>query len=276
MRKVIWLIPLVGVTCVLAFRPASSPTVRFLDVGQGDAAIISSGPFQVLIDGGPDNAVLPGIGDSMPLFDRTIDAVILTHPHTDHYRGLAEVFRRYDVGVLIVGVPGDEPEYRALLDAARSQEIPIVPAGGQVIRLPNDLSLRIVHPSTPFPDQPVEHPNDRSVVAMLESGGGKILFVGDAEEGEERELLKANAPLNADVLKVGHHGSKTSSGPEFLRAVTPRVAVMSLGKDNTFGHPSSQTLTSLEQPGAQSYRTDRQGTVTLTIEPSGFRVRTER
>lgn len=252
------------------------PTVRFFDVGQGDAALVSSGRTQLLVDGGPDRSGLAPLGAALPPLDRRIEYVVLTHPHTDHYRGLLEVVRRYRVGTLLVGVPGVGPEYRNLIDEARRRGVRIVRAARQQIAVGQAIRADVIYPPEAWPDKPVSDPNNSSVVVMVSAPATKVLMVGDTGNDEERELLGAGLDLDADILKVGHHGSRTSSGPDFLAAVTPRVAVISVGAKNRYGHPAPATIQRLQQTGATIYRTDQRGTVTVTFSAAGYRLRTDR
>ncbi len=257
----------------LSHPPADG--VRFFDVGQGDAALISAGRTQLLVDVGPDRSVLAPLGSSLPVFDRNIEFAVLSHPHTDHYRGLRDVIRRYHVGMLIVGVPGKEREYRDLIAEAEHHGTTVVPAAGQRIVLGPSVRAEVIEPSAPSPDEPVDDPNNASVVLMVRAGPSRILMTGDAGFEEEGRLLAAGHSLAADVLKVGHHGSRTSSGEEFLAAVRPRDAVISSGAGNTYGHPTAEALERLSAAGARVYRTDQRGTITLTFDASGYRLRTE-
>ena len=277
MRKLITIgaLALAGWTAFAWMNPPPDG-VRFFDVGQGDAALVSSGRTQLLIDGGPDRAVLASLGRAMPPLDRRIEFVVLTHPHTDHYRGLIEVVKRYRVDTLIVGVPGKEAEYRDFVAEARRRGTKVVRAAGQRVSLGPALRAEVVDPLEPLPDRAVSDPNNASVVLMVTAGVSKILMTGDAGFEQERRLLADGRALDADVLKVGHHGSRTSSSAPFLQAVTPRDAVVSSGEGNKYGHPTAAALARLTGAGAAVYRTDQRGTVTVTFERSGYRLRTER
>jgi competence protein ComEC len=252
--------------------PDQRLTATVFDVGQGDAILVQCGTQQMLVDGGPDNTVLARLGSAMPFFDRTIESVVLTHPHSDHFFGLIGVFSRYKVRHFYTsGGASDMPEYRALLEAVRA-------SGARVSAVRPGDSLDIAgcgHADALWPDRSrtdviTKDANTESVVLRVArndaaSPGAAILLMGDATAAVEHALLKANAPLQADVLKVGHHGSRTSSTPEFLRAVGPKEAIMSLGAKNKFGHPAPVTLLRLRAVGAQAYRTDRDGSVFIII-----------
>lgn len=254
----------------------TSGSVRFFDVGQGDAALISLPAHrQVLIDGGPDSTVLARLGRSMPVGDRTIDAVILSHPHADHYAGLQSVVERYQVGVLYYStVEPPDQEYQRLLATARDRNIPLVP-----IDHPSSFSfagvrIDLIYPTTQFPRY-VSNLNDASIVAKVTIRGTTFLFPGDAEVAQEERLI-GQGNLRADILKVPHHGSRTSSILEFVTAVDPRLAIISVGARNRYGHPAPQTLQTYVAAGVTTLRTDQQGTVTVTVGPGGYRVATDR
>lgn len=250
--------------------------VRFFDVGQGDAALVSAGRTQLLIDGGPDRSVLAPLGASMPILDRRIEYVVLSHPHTDHYRGLIDLIRRYQVGTLIVGVPGKEGEYRDFIAEAERRGTRVVRAAGQRVALGPELRAEVADPLEALPDRPVTDPNNASVVVMVTAGTTKVLMTGDAGFEQEKRLLAAGRNLDADILKVGHHGSKTSSSPDFLAAVTPRDAIVSTGAGNKYGHPTAEALARLAEANATIYRTDQRGTVTVTFDRAGYRLKTAR
>ncbi|MSU75972.1 MBL fold metallo-hydrolase [Patescibacteria group bacterium] len=253
----------------------SIATVRFFDIGQGDSAMISVGKTQMLIDGGPDRSVLNGVGKAMPVLDHRIEYVVLSHPHTDHYRGLVDVLKHYQVTTLILGVPGKEEEYQAFIKLAKEKRVNIVRAASQSIRLGSSVTLQIVHPSTPFPEEPLENPHDASVVGVATIGRTRILFTGDAEKKVEDKLLNSGINLDTDILKVGHHGSRTSSTEKFLTTVTPKVSVISVGANNRYGHPTPVTLQSLANIGSRVFRTDEKGTVTVSFSASTYFVKTE-
>ncbi|MDD5071460.1 MAG: ComEC/Rec2 family competence protein [Patescibacteria group bacterium] len=250
----------------LSYNPPKELEVDFLDVGQGDAILIKSPMGQnILIDGGPDSKVIEGLGENLPFWDRRIDLMVLTHPHDDHVAGLIEVIRRYGVKkILYTGVVHSAPNYLAWLEAIRERKISLIIIDRpQKIILGDDCHLEIIHPLKSFLARETGNLNNSSIVAKLVYGETKFLFMGDAEAEVEKELLAGEADLSAQVLKAGHHGSDTSSGEDFLEAVSPETAVIQVGKNNSFGHPSLRILKRLERAGAEILRTDLDGTIKM-------------
>jgi competence protein ComEC len=236
--------------------------VDFLDVGQGDAIFIQThSGNQILIDGGPSSQVLSELGKSMPPFDRIIDLLILTHPDADHVTGLVEVMKRYKVKkILFTGVQVDtgvDREFEKLIDQNRVEKI--YAQQGQRIWLDNSTVFDIYWPG-PQPREAIKSANDTSIIGKLSFGQTQILLTGDASSKVEDVILPM-FNLDSDLLKVGHHGSKTSTGPDFLQEVTPEFAVIQAGADNTYGHPTTEVLTALTSHTSQISRTDTEGTV---------------
>jgi len=237
-----------------------------LDIGQGDAILIKT-PYgqNILIDGGPDNSVIQRLGRNLPFYDRTIDLMILTHPDADHVTGLVEVLRRYKVKqILYTGVIDEMPNYLEWLRMIKEKQVPMnIAFAGQVISLGKDLKLYILYPTHSYLNQTAEDLNDTSIVAKLIYKSSNFLLTGDASIEVEKELVANEVDLKSDVLKVGHHGSKTSTCVEFVRVVNPDYAVISVGRDNKFGHPNFRVLRNLEKEGVEILRTDEMGDVVL-------------
>ncbi len=250
----------------LTFSAASELEVDFLDIGQGDSILIKT-PYgqNVLIDGGPDYNVINRLAEEMPWWDRTIDLMILTHPHDDHVNGLNDVIRRYKVQkILYTGVVHNAPGYLTWLELIKNSKIPLVIIDRpQKITLGEDCYLDILYPRESLLGKEVANLNNSSIVAKLVYGQTKFLFMGDAEIEVEQELLENNTNLSAQVLKAGHHGSDTSSSEEFLAAVKPEKVVIQVGADNQFGHPSRRVIKRLERLGARVFRNDIDGTIRL-------------
>lgn len=235
--------------------------VTFFDVGQGDAALIQTQDgVQVLIDGGPDNTILSKLGKAVPYWDREIELIILTHPHADHLDGLIEVLKNYDVRhVLYSGADYHTADYAEWQRLLAEQQITITIArAGQRIHLTDDAYLDVLAPFENFSNITPDNPHDATVVARLNyRGSTSILFTGDTERRLEFELTQRVADmLDADILKIGHHGSKTSSSELFLKTVSPDVAIIPVGRKNRYGHPHESVLTRLESLSIPLRRTD--------------------
>jgi competence protein ComEC len=244
---------------------ASSITVTFLDVGQGDAAVVR-GPdgATILIDAGPEPDQVAA--DLASLGVRRIDLAVASHGHADHVEGFPAVLARHPVGLLLEpGCPVDSPSYRRFLDSVRDEEVPVrYPRGGTEMRV-GALVVQILGPDECSTDAP----NDDSLVLRILLDGVPIaLFPGDAEVPAQRDLLEDEDPITAAVLKVPHHGGDTSD-PAFLEAVDASVAVVSTGP-NDYGHPHPEVLAALRAEGMAVYRTDRSGDVTVRFDPDGL------
>jgi competence protein ComEC len=252
-------------------------TVSFLNVGQGDAILIEApNGNQVLIDGGPGRKILSELGQALPFYDRSIDLIIVTHPDSDHIGGLPLVLKNYAVVGFLEpealplrgegpGVICDTAICEALETAVTAEGAQKITAHrGQVIQLGRGAELEILSPVGPMAGKDT---NSASVVAKLTYGATSFLFTGDAPQATERQLIFADGKnLDIEVLKVGHHGSDTSSAPEFLAATSPEVAVISVGADNRYGHPKTSVLDSLAKIGAKILRTDQQGRIEITSD----------
>jgi len=251
---------------VYSWHPDKRLEVDFLNVGQGDAMLIRAPEGQnVLIDGGPDKSVLRQLGLSLWFWERNIDLMVLTHPHDDHVAGENEAMKKYAIGkILYTGAAHTAPNYLAWLGLVKNKKIPItIIDRPQKIRLGKDCDLEIIYPFDSFLNKTVPDLNDTSIIIKLTYGRKKFLFMGDASAKVERELLDKKIDVAADVIKIGHHGSDYSSSEEFLAAVHPQIAVIEVGKDNKFGHPSGRVVKRLERLGVRVYRTDLDGLVKL-------------
>jgi competence protein ComEC len=219
--------------------------VTILDVGQGDAILIETPSGRdILIDGGPGGSVLRGLGSELPWYERSIELMVLTHPQADHLMGLLDVLDRYQVERAIVG--GSEAEaygLRDLRDLLRIEGVAPEPApAGTAFDLGEGIRLEVIGPPAGYRSPQT---NNESLVVRLEVGDVAFLFTGDIEAEAEAALIASGVDLRATVLKVPHHGSKTSSSQAFLDAVRPQVAVISAGKDNQFGHPNPEVVNRL-------------------------------
>lgn len=240
-------------------------TFAMLDVGQGDALFVESPTgIQVLIDSGPPRKILSQLLRVMPAYDRSLDAIIISHPDQDHIGGFSDVLKTYKVGkVFYSGTLTDSKTYQNLEDEIKNQNIPnILARRGMRLNLGGGAVIDIL-----FPDQDVSawETNEGSVVAKLSYGKTSMMLTGDAPIKTEKIILAENPPqiLKSDILKLGHHGSRTSTFSEFLQTVSPEYALISVSKDNNYGHPHQDVLNLLNQIGAKIFRTDQQGMVIL-------------
>ena len=248
--------------------------VIFFDVGQGDALFIKTPQgHQILIDGGPDSVILEKLGEELPFYDRVIDLVILTHPESDHLTGLLDVLRSYKVkNILWTGVikdTGDFEKWQELIEKEKA-EIFIAKAGQKITI--GKTSFEILFPFENLENKSVKDANNTSIVLRLDFGEISLLFTGDIYKSEERELLSLAKQLDTDVLKVGHHGSKTSTAEEFIIVVSPEIAVISVGRNNSYGHPHQETLDTLEKCGIRIFRTDLNGDIKIISDGINYGV----
>ena len=243
--------------------------VNFFDVGQGDSIYIRTPQGNdILIDGGPGDAVLSKLGRVLPYGDREIELVIVTHPHADHVSGVVEVLKRFTVKqVLLSDLAYNSETYKTLLSMLAEKQIPVIrPKLGQRIFLDAFTVLDIYYPVSGVFKTPLKDVNEASTIARLTLGRSHVLFTGDASKAQEALLTGLGVPLAADILKVGHQGSKTSSGEEFLARVNPDYGVIMVGK-NSYGHPHSEVLSALARQETQVLRTDESGDVQFKIYP---------
>lgn len=270
------LLLLFGVALVVWFPTVALPqaapdflTVRFLDVGQGDAIHIATPDgYELLIDGGPTAAVLRELAHGRSFFDRHIDVVIATHPDTDHVGGLVDVLERYQVALLVEsGAEADSPAAMAYENAAGGETARRVTAqAGQVIQLGASTTVQILSPQG---DASNWRSNAASVIVQVQYGDIAFMLTGDAPSNVEDYLAGAyGAGLESEVLKLGHHGSDTSTSDTFLAVVQPQYAVVSASRDNRYGHPHEEVLKRASQAGAHIVSTAEAGTLTFETDGS--------
>ncbi|HSR89589.1 MAG TPA: MBL fold metallo-hydrolase [Candidatus Udaeobacter sp.] len=247
--------------------------VTFFDIGQGDSALIQFGNGQkMLVDCGPDKKILAKLGQALPFYDRTIDYVLATHPDLDHYGGCVDVLKKYKVKEIVINgrKKENDPYWRAWDKAVKDEPGGIV----KIMDSPEEWviassTLDFLSPDASLPlDVAAADSNNYSIVFKLKNDRTSFLFTGDMEEPLEKALVQKYCSTNstcsklqANILKVGHHGSGSSSGQEFLDLVQPQIAVVSVGKNNHYGHPSLRVLKKLERAGADILRTDKSGDI---------------
>ncbi|MEK7555623.1 MAG: MBL fold metallo-hydrolase [Patescibacteria group bacterium] len=251
-------------------EPNKNLEVYFLDVGQGDSELaVLPGGVKILIDGGPNNKILNELSSILGLTDRYIDLVALSHPQTDHFGGLIDVLKRYQVGAFVFnGRQGTMSAFQDLEKIIKDNKIPVVVLGkGDKIKH-QESNFNILSPSKEFSNS--YDLNDTTLVMELATGGAKILFTGDIDKKIE-DYLVAQYDLDIDVLKVSHHGSRFSTGEKFLEEATPKISIIEVGK-NSYGHPTKQVLSGLASIASQIFRTDNDGTIKLTINNQNISV----
>ena len=248
--------------------------VSFLDIGQGDSIWIRTPHGRtVLIDGGPETTVLERLGEETSFWQQSIDLMILTHPDLDHLEGLLEVLKRYQVHrVMMTGAQHSSALYRAFFQELEDQQTEIiVPHPGQDWMIDEGVWLDVLAPLEQVIDQEVDNANDASVVVKLIYGSTSLLLTGDIEIDAEEALLMSGTDLQADLLKVGHHGSVTSSSFPFLQSVQAQQAVIQAGRENAFGHPHLETLLRFDELEVDWRSTAQEGTLRLISD--GFQWR---
>ncbi|HLX34009.1 MAG TPA: ComEC/Rec2 family competence protein [Candidatus Limnocylindrales bacterium] len=265
----------------VADRPSGHVSVTVLDVGQGDGILVESGTgLRLLVDGGPDpSGLVRTLDERLPPWDHRIDILVLTHPHEDHVAGLALLLERYRVGrVFEPGMIGPGPGYAAWIAAFSGRSPPprATLATGDRFSL-GPIAFRVLWPD---PGRVPLHPadggtaiNNVSIVLLGTWGSHSLLLAGDIEQGVDPEVLARRLP-HVELLKVAHHGSRTASTEPFLEAVHPAIAVVSAGLGNPYGHPAPETIARLQAITKRTYRTDLDGSVTVSWEADTIRVRT--
>jgi competence protein ComEC len=243
------------------------PTLRVFDVGQGDAVLVSAGGTQILVDGGPDGSVLAHLGRTMPFFDRTIELLVLSHPHMDHLQSFPELLRRYRVGaVLFTGVDYRNPRYEEFLTLLADEGARIVVADPESDLEVGPFAVDVLWPPPTSFGVPMKNVNDDSVALRVTAPGGTTaLLTGDMEKGEEAAMLRAGVDVRADILKVAHHGSRTSSSTGFLLAVDPDVAIASVAAENEYGLPDEDVLARYAALGIPLRMTMDEGTIAIGL-----------
>ena len=259
------------VQAVYRETPNRTLTVAFLNIGQGDSIYIESPTHRkLIIDGGPDATMLSEIGKIMPWYDHNIDAIMITNPDVDHYGGFIDLLKRYHVGLVIEpGTVGASASYKTLEDLIVQKKIKkIIARRGSSLDFGGDVRLDIL-----FPDRDVSKlaTNNGSIIAQLVYASTSVMLTGDAPSATEEYVLaldktrvaatNSRSQIKSDILKAGHHGSKTSASEPFVSAVAPRYAAISAGLDNKYGHPNQETLDLFDKFHIQTFITFKLGTI---------------
>ena len=249
--------------------------VKITDVGQADSILIYSNGCSGLIDVGTEDSAADILEDLDSAQIKRIDALIVTHLHTDHAGGLPELARLRKIDNLIIPELNDDAEAASLVKTAKQT---VTANGGNAYTAVQGMNFKIgeftVTVLAYYED--TEDENNKSVIVMAELDGIKFLFTGDAEAKAEQALIDEGLNIDCDVLKVGHHGSSSSSTKEFLNKTTPEYAAISVGKNNIYSHPSESVVSALENCGAQVLRTDTDGDITFYVENGKIKTETEK
>lgn len=239
----------------------SGMSVTYLNVGQGDSELIQVNGINMLIDAGTNAGANNLVKDLKNRGIKTIDIAIATHPHEDHIGGMDEVLENFDVKSFYAPkVAHTTKTYENMLKAVKNEGLKIQQIKeGTKIDLGKDTEVQVYSPVK----SQYEELNNYSPVMKISYGQNSFMFTGDAESLVEKEILNENKDLKADVLKLGHHGSHSSTSEEFLKAVNPSIAVVSCAKDNKYGHPHKETMSNLKKAGITVYETFRDGDITI-------------
>ncbi|MFA6023912.1 MAG: ComEC/Rec2 family competence protein [Candidatus Gracilibacteria bacterium] len=239
--------------------------LHVLDIGQGDALLLRTPDgVNILVDGGPGQAVLEELGAVLSPFDKRLNLVVLTHPHEDHVAGLVPVLERFEVDRVLLSAPEYNNEaYRALMAFIAEEKIEYSFARADEDFEFGELNLDVLYPFEPSTGEEMANVNNASPVIKVTWRDTKILLMGDAEMEVEEELLEAGVDLRADILKAGHHGSRNSSTLEFLEVVEAELMLISCGLGNDYGHPHAESLQKAEDLEMEVLRTDLDGRISL-------------
>ncbi|MBE6089271.1 MAG: MBL fold metallo-hydrolase [Clostridium beijerinckii] len=243
--------------------------VHYIDVGQGDCILVQVNNKNLLIDSGPKS-------DRRKLFNylsglnlNKLDYVIATHPHEDHIGNMDDIIKTYSIGTFYSPkVESTTKSFEDMVDALKNKnlKVHVLKNNSNSIDLGENTKVNVFSPNKDFYD----NLNNYSPVIKIQYGNTSFLFTGDAEKEVEKEILNNNEDISADVLKVGHHGSSTSTSKDFLKKVNPSIAVISVGKDNIYNHPDAITTKLLDESNIKTYRTDKDGTIVICSDGSNI------
>lgn len=244
--------------------------VHFIDVGQGDAVLVQVNNINLLIDAGPKENKKDILQYLNSLKISTLDYVIATHPHEDHIGNMFSIINQYNINKFYAPkVTHTSKSFEKMIEAliSKNKQINVLDTNTKSINLGDNTDFYIF---SPLPIDYGQNLNLYSAVFKIKYKNTSFLFTGDSENLNENEILSKNLPINADVLKVAHHGSSTSTSISFLNAVNPKIAVISVGKDNKFNHPTKEVLSNLDNQVKYIYRTDKNGNIVLTSD--GYKI----
>lgn len=262
---------ILGIADKPAISEKADTQVHFLDVGQGDSTIVISDESTMLIDSGDRDENNKVIKHLKKMGIKRLDYIIITHPHSDHIGEMSEIIDSFDVGkVIMMKVPDNKVPtskiYENMLNSIKSKKLKISPAKDEVFDFGNT-KVYLYTPKGEYSDL-----NNYSVLVKIVHEDNSFLITGDCEKAEEKDMLVQSFDLSAKVLKVGHHGSSTSSSKEFLEAVLPRYAVISCGEDNKYGHPSDEAISRLKKYSENIYITRDDEDIIFVSDGKGLNV----
>lgn len=263
LRFALFVVVVAAAVSVWAGRPTQDLHVWFADVGQGDGIILRT-PSQdtIVVDGGPRQDFVQELDSHIPVTDRDVDLLVVTHADADHITGLAALVESGRVKSALINRDSTKQTkiYQRLLTALEQQRVQVIEAqAGQQYSF-GEVHVRVLWP-TPASLSTRKESNDKSIILRVSYGTQDMLLTGDAPNSVEKELLKQGSAVDAEVLKVGHHGSASSTSEDFLQAVQPNIAILSVGAKNRYGHPAARVVQLLQAKGISVLRTDVEGDV---------------
>lgn len=253
---------LINLSVTSSAADADKMEVHFIDVGQGDATLITGGGHSMLIDAGDDSKGTAIQNYLQKQNIKKLDYLILTHPDADHIGGAPVIITKFDIDTVFVSnFEKDNKTYQKLIQALDNKRLnAVTPAVG------TQYALGMAQITILAPNGVYDNPNDASIALLVQNGDNKFLFTGDAGENAEKDILTNQIDISADVYHAGHHGSRTSTSEDFFAAAKPSYAVVSCGAGNSYGHPHAQTLNTFRVNGVAVYRTDEQGSIIATSD----------
>lgn len=253
--------------------------IYFFNVGQGDSELIQKGNYQILIDGGPDDSVLSELGKAMPLRDRNIEVLILSHPHADHLTGINQLLERYSIGkIYFNGVTYTSNGYLEFLNKIKDKNIiaSVPEIDDRIYPFPN-ANLQFLWPGDKYKERTVDNANNSSEVVRFCYFSECALFLGDLETDGQKEMFaeldNQKIQYHTPISKIAHHGSTNGTDQNTLDKIKPIYTIISVGADNKFGHPHAATLDLLPRMDIKTYRTDRDGTVQFQLKEGQIEVK---
>lgn len=241
--------------------------VHYIDVGQGDSILVQVNNKNLLIDSGPKSDKEKFLNYLSGLNLEKLDYIIATHPHEDHIGNMADIIEDYNVLAFYAPkAQSTTKTFEKMVEALKDKnlKISVIKKGTNSIDLGQNTKVTVFSPNA----DSYENSNNYSPVIKIEYGNTSFLFTGDAEEDEEKEILNNNEDISSDVLKIGHHGSSTSTSENFLARVNPSIGIISAGKDNSYNHPHKETINLLNKYKVTTYRTDKDGTIVISSDGS--------